>query len=287
MFKTWIRLRIIQIIIDFIGVYGACLLAYFLRVGFIFSSDFPLELFAGISFFATSAWLGFLFFAKYYRLPPRSGEREWFDMALVFVGGAISVGFLIVTYFFPREILFSRLIGVYIFIFGSLFLLVSQTIFRQILATRKKQEKEVYRTVIVGANRVAEGIIQAIESNDYAPYKIIGVIDPYGMQKQIEGSKILGKLDKLETVCETEKITAIIQCDAFEHTLNLISLCEEKNIKFQFDPALRGIFEKNLRIREVAGVTMISFVKRDFQDGKKQGFYRVGDWVLRQVFDVD
>ncbi len=287
MFKTWIRLRIFQIILDFIGVYAACLLAYFLRVGFIFSSDFPFPLFATIAFLAASAWIGFLLFAKYYRIPPRSDEREWFDVALVFIGGVISIGFLIVTYFFPREILFSRLIGVYIFVFGSVFLLISQTFFRQILAARKKKEKDVYRTLIVGANRVAEKLIAAIEKNTYALYKIVGVIDPYGMHKKVKGSVILGKLDKLESVCQKEKITAIIQCDAFEHTLNLISFCEEKNIKFQFDPALRGIFEQNLRIREVAGVTMVSFVKRDFDSRRKQIFYRVGDWVLRQVFDVD
>ena len=287
MLKDLVRLRIIQMIIDFILVYISCLLAYFLRVGFIFSSDFPFSLFAFLAYLASSIWIGFLIFTKYYRIPPRSGSREWYDVALISVGGAVAVGFLIVSYFFPREILFSRLIGVYIFLFGFLFLYISRWIFLSILASRKKQEKKVYRTLIIGANRVAEKIIQAIESDPYAPSKIIGVIDPYGMTKTIEGSVVLGKLDKLETTCEKEKITAIIQCDAFEHTLNLISLCDEKNIKFQFDPALRGIFEKNLRIREVAGVTMISFVKRDFEKGSQQKLYRIFDWILRQVFDVD
>ena len=88
-------------------------------------------------------------------------------------------------------------------------------------------------------------------------------------------------------VCEKENVTAIIQCDAYEHTLNIISLCEEKNIKYQFDPALRGIYEKNLRIREVAGQTMISFVKRDFDSSKKRTVYALFDRVLKQVFDVD
>ena len=75
----------------------------------------------------------------------------------------------------------------------------------------------------MGANRVAEKLISAISKNLYAPYKIMGVIDPYGLAKKVQGSQILGKLDKLETVCKREKITALIQCDAFEHTLNLIS----------------------------------------------------------------
>ena len=286
MHRKWVYRRLIHIVMDIFGIYGAFVLAYFLRVGFVFSSDFPFPLFAILSGIASMAWIGFLVFSKYYRIPPRHGEREFFDTFLAIVGGVVAVGVLIVTYFFPRDILFSRLLGIYGLAFGILWLFITHEVFNFLLARRKRTEKEVYRTLIVGANRVSEQLIKAIQENPYAPYKIIGVIDPYGMAKRIEGASILGKLNKIEEVCEKEKITALIQCDAFEHTINMISLCEEKDIKYQFDPALRGIFEKNLRIREVAGVTMISFVKRDYKGAKKVGF-RFVDWVLTQVFDVD
>ncbi len=301
MSRLWIYLRLIHIFIDTLGLYVAFVLAYFTRVGWIFSTDFPFSLFGILSAVAVIVWMGFLILTKYYRVPPRSGERILFDIILAFLGGVLAIGLLIVTYFFPREILFSRLIGVYIFVFGFVWLMISQFVFRKLLASLKKQEKQVYKTLIVGANRVAEKLITAIGSNLYAPYKVVGVIDPYGLYKSpifnLQSSKkegsdkkdsvlILGKLDKLETVCEREKITALIQCDAFEHTINLISFCEEKNIKFQFDPALRGIFEENLRIREVAGQTMISFVQRDYAGTKKLKF-RFIDFILRQVFDID
>jgi len=286
MSKTWIYVRVTQIILDVIGVYASFLLAYLFRVGFIFSSDFSFTLFAAMSAAATFLWSGFMIFAKYYRIPPRSGKRMFFDITLIFIGGAIANGFLIVSYFFPQEILFSRLISVYSFLFGCSFLLLSQFLFRKILASFKKKEKKVYRTLIIGANRVTEKLIKAITNDAYAPYKIIGVIDPYGLESQIKGSVILGKLDKLETVSKQEGITAIIQCDAFEHTLNIISFCDEKNIKFQFDPALRGIFEDNLRIRETAGINLLSFVQRDYSGAKKLRFKFI-DSVLRQVFDID
>jgi FlaA1/EpsC-like NDP-sugar epimerase len=285
MSKNWIYLRIVHIGLDFLGVYVSFLLAYFLRVGWIFSTDFPFLPFAKIAFLATFFWIAFLTFAKYYRIPPRSGGRKYFDTTLVFVGGGVAIAFLLVFFFF-KETFFSRLINTYTFVLGSSFLLFSQFVFRKLLARLKKSGKKIYRTLVVGANRVAERLIEAIEKNPYAPYKIIGVIDPYGLSKTIKYSKILGKLDKLEMLCDREKITAIIQCDAFEHTLNLISLCIEKDIKFQFDPALRGIFEENLRIREVAGINLISFAKRDFS-GTKKLRYKFIDFLLRQIFDVD
>ncbi|MCF7812726.1 hypothetical protein K9M59_04005 [Candidatus Gracilibacteria bacterium] len=286
MSRKWIYLRLGHIVIDLLGVYGAFCFAYFVRVGWVFSTDFPFQPFAWVSAFSTILWIGFLLLSKYYRIPPRSEERVGYDALLIGLGGAIGIGFMIVTYFFRSELFFSRLLNIYALLFGTIFLLISQFVFRLILSARKKKHKDVYRALIVGANRVAEKLIHAIKHDAYAPYIVIGVIDPYGLAKEIKDSRVIGKLDQLEPVCEKENITAIIQCDAFEHTMNLISFCEEKDIKFQFDPALRGIYEENLRIREVAGQTMISFVQRNYQ-GIKKWKYRFIDWVLRQVFDVD
>lgn len=287
MLKKWIFWRSIQIFLDFILIYSSFILAYFLRIGWFVSSDFPLIPFAIIALISSMMWSGFLFLTKYYRLPIRSGKRAFYDFILVFIGGIIAVSTLIIVYFFQQELFFSRLINIYIISIGTGLLFVSQLIFRQILAWQKIQGKNIYRTLIIGANRTAEGIIKSINTDKYAPHKIIGVIDPYGLEKKIKGSEILGKLNKLEDLCKKENISEIIQCDGFEHTLNIISFCEEHNIKFQFDPALRGIYERNLRIREVAGQTMISFVKRDFDDKKKQQTYKWGDKILRQVFDID
>ncbi len=287
MLKKLIFWRLIQIFLDFILIYSAFLFAYTIRIGWISSSDFPLRPYLFLGLFVSILWSSFLFFTKYYRIPIRTGKRVFYDIGLIILGGIIANGAMIVLYFFPREILFSRMISVYAFAFGVGLLLVSQLIFRQILAWQKRNEKNIYKTLIIGANRTTEKLIEAINNDKYAPHKIIGVIDPYGIEKHIKGSKIIGKLNKLEDFCEKENVTEIIQCDGFEHTLNIISFCEEYNIKFQFDPALRGIYERNLRIREVAGQTMISFVKRDFDNKKKRFFYKLGDKIIRQVFDID
>jgi FlaA1/EpsC-like NDP-sugar epimerase len=261
------------------------LLAYFVRVHWIFSTDFPFELFAILSAAATVVWIGFLAFVKAYRLPPRSGVRSWYDIILILVGGVIAVGFLIVSYFFPREILFSRLIGVYALLFGSLWLVFSQKIFRLLLGKAKKQGRG-YKTIIIGANRVAEQFVTRVKTDPFAPFQIVGVIDPYGLAKSFAATPLLGKLDQLGSVCAREKVTALVQCDAFEHTLSLVSFCEEKDIKFQFLPSLRGVFEENLRLREIAGVKVISLVQRNYSGIKKTKF-RFIDWLLRQLFDVD
>ncbi len=285
MSKNWIWLRVMHILLDVFLVWIMFLLAYFVRVNWILSTDFPFELFAILAAAATVVWIGFLAFVKAYRLPPRSGVRAGYDIVLIFVGGVIAVGFLIVSYFFPREILFSRLIGVYALLFGSVWLIVSQKIFRVLLGRAKKAGKG-YKTLIIGANRVSEQFVARVKADTFVPFQIIGVIDPYGLAKGFREAPLLGKLDQLEKVCEKEKVTAIVQCDAFEHTLSLVSFCEEHDIKFQFLPSLRGVFEENLRLREIAGVRVGSLVQRNYSGIKKTKF-RFIDWLLRQILDVD
>ena len=63
-------------------------------------------------------------------------------------------------------------------------------------------------------------------------------------------------------------------------------ICEEHDIKFQFLPSLRGVFEDNLRLREIAGVHVGSLVQRNYSGIQKTKF-RLIDWLLRQVLDVD
>lgn len=285
MSQTWIWRRMMQIVIDLILLWGMFVLAYFVRVNWLFSSDFLFTPFALTSLVAALSWIGILSLSKVYRLPPRSGGRRWFDVSMILTGGIVAVGILIVLYFFQRELIFSRLLGVYALAFGSVWLLVSQKIFRLWLATNKSHGKG-YRTLIIGANRVSEKFVSKVQKDNYAPYQIIGVIDPYGLAKTFTGTKLLGKLDQLETVCEKEKINAIVQCDAFEHTLSIVSFCEQKDIKFQFLPSLRGVFEDNLRLREIAGIRVGSLVKRDY-DGMKRTKFRLIDMILRQIFDVD
>jgi len=288
MSRKWIWWRIVQIIIDFLGIWGCFVLAYFVRVGWIFSTDFPFEPYALVTFISAMVWSFFLLFTRFYRIIPGTSRTEVFlQVGKIFLGGAGAVASVIVLYFFQEELFFSRLINLYALLFGMAWLLLSTTLFEQLLRFDKTNNQQaVYRTLIIGANRVAESIIEKFKTDPFAPYEIIGVIDPYGLAAKDFQGKVFGKLNKLESVCEKENITAIIQCDAFEHTINLISLAQERDIKFLFDPALRGVLEQNLRIRRNAGQTMIQFVDRDFS-GSKKTKYQVIDWILHHIFDTD
>ena len=148
------------------------------------------------------------------------------------MGGIVAVATLILIYYFQRELLPSRLITLYILVFGVFCLFVSGFLFRFVLRWQKEKKIRTYRTLVIGANPVAEKFVSQIKNSPYDLHHVIGVIDPYGVYKKIDGSEILGKLDKLGVVCEKYKINSILQCDAYEQAINIISFCDEKNIKY-------------------------------------------------------
>ena len=283
MFRYWINIRLAHIFVDFVLLLFIFCLVYFWRVDWVFSTDLVFQTFFLFSFLGCGLWIGFLMVLKYYRIPPRSGKRFIFDLGLMGGGGIIANSFMIVVYFFTRAELFSRWISVFCFFFGVLLLFWTRIIFLSFLRRAKRKEMGCYRTLIIGGNRIGERLVQSIGRNKYSLHKIVGVIDPYGVYKNFQGARVFGKLNKLETVCDEENITALIQCDAFEHAINLIALCEERGMSYEFDPALRGVFEDSLRVRETSGARLCSFHK----EMNKNQQVNLKDRLRRLVFDVD
>jgi FlaA1/EpsC-like NDP-sugar epimerase len=283
MSRSLIWLRVLHIVADGMLIWGSFVLAYFIRVGFIFSTDVPFGPYAWVSLFAAAVWSLVLLLTRYYKVPPLG---IWKSMIFVFLGAACSTGFLLAAYFFNVGGFFSRLMTLYAIGLAFCALASTNGIFRAYAGHMKKHSKYLHKTLIIGANRIAERLIDRINKDPFAAYEIVGVLDPYGIHKKIEHSTILGKMNAFEYVCEREKVTAVIQCDGFEHTISIISYCDENKIQFQFVPSLRGVFEDNLRMRRIAQTHMISFVQRDFVGSKKTAYWWI-DAILWHVFDID
>ena len=122
MIKQLLIFRFIHIIIDFLGIFSAFLLAYFLRIGWIFSSDFLFWPYAKASFFASIIWVLFLLFTRFYKIFPENSRTEKLLQGFkIFGGGVLAVGFLIVFYFFKSDLFFSRMINLLSLLGGSVF----------------------------------------------------------------------------------------------------------------------------------------------------------------------
>jgi FlaA1/EpsC-like NDP-sugar epimerase len=238
--RDLIKLKILQIAVDALLVFSAFMLAYFLRVGFIFSTDFPFGKYVSIAAITVPVTLVFMFFARAYKLTQQ--VNSWRHVERVAFVAIENVAVFIVLYYFAFRQFFSRMILVYIFVFTFVLVYLWHQLFRWILQKSSEREIGVYRTLVIGANRPAEEIIKRLVLAQ-SHLKPVAIIDASGTGKTIiAGVPVVGKMDMFERAIAAHRIDHILQTDALQN-----------NIKYVMTPELLGIFQGHQTMEEIEG----------------------------------
>ncbi len=258
--KQLIRLKILQIVVDGLLLVTAFALAYFLRIGFYFSTDFPFDKYMLIALITTPVTLGFMFFARTYKLTQQI--RSFRHMQRIAFVAIENVAVFMVLYYFAYHNFFSRLILVYIFLLTFLFVYFWHRIFKWILQKSAEREVGIYRTLVIGANRPAEEIIKHLLKTK-SHIKPVAIIDAHGSGKSmIAGVPVVGKMNLFEKAIAEHNIDHILQTDHLEQTLNIINYALQNNIKFIMPPELLGIFQGNQYVEEIEGQPFLKVVRK-------------------------
>ncbi|PIZ71452.1 hypothetical protein COY07_04935 [Candidatus Peregrinibacteria bacterium CG_4_10_14_0_2_um_filter_43_11] len=247
-----IRLKIIQAIVDVILILAAFALAYFLRIGFFFSTDFPFEQYFKIALATTPVTILALFFIRAYKMSQQI--ISWRHMQRIAFVAIQNVAVFMVLYYFTYRDFFSRLILIYIGALTFVLIYGWHIIFRWILQKHSEREVGVMRTLIIGSNRGAERIIHVLMTKK-SHIKPIAIIDAHGSSKSmIHGIPVVGKMNRFEKTIADHNIDLILQTDNLEQTLNIINYAMANNIKYLMPPELLGIFQGHHTLEEVEGM---------------------------------
>lgn len=153
--------------------------------------------------------------------------------------------------FFLKEDFFSRLIVIYtLFIitalvlsFRLLIVLIRKILFRYGVGVK--------RVFLIGTSKTSLDIIKDIERHPNKGFKILGIIANNGdEQKEIKGTKasIIGRFDQLQELISSYNPDEIFQTEpsiSTKENLEILELCEDKNITFRFVPNLFSLYSKN------------------------------------------
>ncbi len=228
-------------------VFAACYAAaYFTRVGFIFSSDFPFQTFFVVTLLVAPVWLAMLIGTRTFALLRKQLSVRTFAY-IVFAGiGAASLFSLL--YYFLFGAFFSRAL-----LFMALTLSIVCTwawhlLFGFLTRHLMRRDPATYPTLIVGATREATSLIQQLEVNK-SPLKPVAILDGRGVsEKSVKGVPVVGKLNKLEETLDQYRITHLIQCSDLEQSMNLLGACRKRGITYMLLPSILGIIERDERI---------------------------------------
>ncbi len=247
-------LLIIWLVTDAVLFLGAYVVAYFLRVGLIVSTDFPLNLYLQTVALVTPVWLlvmGELGVFKLFRV--QSDKR---NLLYVLFSCVMGSALFTLTYYFLFNRFFSRLLlveaGLLSFIFAMFWHLAFDQWQRRIL----RKSPVAYPVLVIGTNREAERFITLLEEKQ-SPLKVTGILDPQGSsKKEIAGVSVLGKLNKLEDTIKSLRPKYLVQCSNLEHSINLISACRNHGITYMLLPSVLGVVSQHEEFVVIEGQPM-------------------------------
>ncbi len=240
---------------DILLFLGAYVLAYFLRVGFILSTDFPLERYVQIVMLVIPVWLGILLFTGTFR--PLKTQASAFNIFSILASCIIALSLFALSYYFLYHTLFSRLLLVYAGILSTGTTIVWHVAFDQWQRTIMRRDPPVFPLLIVGTNRESERVIRHFELQR-CPLKPVAILDSHGTAaKQIAGVPVVGRLNKLEDVIREYRITHLLQCAELEHTINLFGLCRQHGITYMLLPSVLGLVGVSEEVEKIEGQAFI------------------------------
>jgi len=254
-YRILLSLWLLSDLLLFVASYA---LAYFLRVGFLFSTDFPFDHYLQAVAFVAPLWMLVLATTRTFHLT--RNQKTLRNGAYIAYASLVGVSLVTLAYYFRFTDFFSRLLLIEAFLICTVATWVWHIVFNEIARRILRRDPPVFPTLVVGVTRESKALIQSLNQKRN-PLKPVAILDGHGTAEQeIHGVPVCGKLNKLEDVLESNRITHLIQCSDLEQSLNLLSACRARGITYVVLPSVLGIIERDERVESLEGrpVTIVS-----------------------------
>jgi FlaA1/EpsC-like NDP-sugar epimerase len=254
-YRSLLALWLLGDLIIFLAGYA---LAYFMRVGFIFSTDFPFDRYMHIAIGIAPIWLLILVTTRTFSLTRNQATLR--NAAYILYACITGVALFALGYYFTYGLFFSRLLLLYALALNTVIAIAWHIGYGQFLRRAVRWNPPVFRALIVGVTRESCELIRKLHAK-HSPITPVAILDGKGVKEQeIDGVPVRGKLNKLEVVLEEDAITHLVQCADLEQSVNLLSACRKKGITYMLLPSVLGIVEGDERIESLEGhpVTIVA-----------------------------
>lgn len=257
----WYRIALgMWLITDVVVFLAAYCLGYFVRVGFIFSTDYSFAYFFSATLLTVPLWLLTLLTTRVFGLSRRQVSVR--NGLYIFYATMVACAMFITVNYFSFELQISRRLLLYLLVFPWLCVWVWHVIAEQLLRLFL-QKKQAFKMLIIGITRESTILVEQLLAAKH-PFTPVALLDGKGAQvEQIAGVPNIGKLNKLEQVIDSYGITHLLQCSDLEQSLNLISVCRNKQIHYLLLPSVLGIIERDERIESLDGNPVTSVAPQE------------------------
>jgi exopolysaccharide biosynthesis polyprenyl glycosylphosphotransferase len=273
--KAEIIFSTILVPIDYILLVLAGLSAYGLRYSQIYTSNirevvFSLSFdvyFQYVAMFSV-AWVLIFALAGLYSMRPN--RKLWDVLNRIFFGCSTGSLFLILFFFFSRELFSSRFIIIAAWVIAIVYISFSHIVIGMLQKVLYRKGIGMRRVFLVGGGSTGEMLAGEFKSNYRLGYKIVG------WSLEVSGELV----DKIKDLVHSDKIDEIVQADpnlSREQTLALMNVANEYHLDFKYAADLLGARRFNFDIRAINGIPLVE-IKKTPLDGWGR--------VVKRLFDI-
>ncbi len=271
--KAELIFSVILVPLDFLMLIGAALAAYFLRFQTLVAYrpiiyEMPFGEFANIAASMALAWLVIFALSGLYTI---GGTRRVLDeIAKIFLACSAGLAFIIVLFFFQRDLFSSRFIILAAWVLAVIFVSFGRLSVRFIQRIFFRRGVGVHRVVIIGEDKNTDILISEFYKNPGLGLKVIKRYAKFDEDIALE----------LEELHKTVGLDEIIQTGGGnrEETLGLIDFCNDRHIVFKYSADLFAVQAAKIDIRDYAGVP-VAEIKRTRLEGWGKIYKRIFDII--------
>ncbi len=234
----------------------------------------------------------YIIFFRYYGLYQVARHIRRIE-EIFLVGKAVTFSIFVLTActFFYRGFSYSRNYLFVLWISSIIIISSARYLVIQWEYHRRRQQRDIIKVLIVGANRNARSIIQWAQNNPHYGRKIVGLLSNEAVAegKHFDGIPILGSKDQCEELIETLQPDEVILLDnnvPREKITDLVAMCEDKFIDFKLGADFYGLMTKNVDVEYISTVPLLGFRTLPLDDPWNAFVKRLFDFVVSLVMVV-
>jgi len=179
-------------------------------------------------------------------------EKRFQELGRLFIGSFVGLLFVLAyAYIDNRTVFPSKLVPVYAFLLGFLFLVIFRNMARSIRIALFSYDVGITNLLVVGNTEVAKEIVEALADRHQSGYKIVGLV---GHKSHTPDNPHIPVFDSFEDAVDrlhAHDIHSIVQTELFassERNNEILEFAQTNHIAYRFVPGNSELFVGNIAV---------------------------------------
>jgi len=242
---------------DFLSLVLAFVGAYFLRVTLGISLGtssviHPVEAITYLRIFMLVAPFWIIIFGLLGLYNSSIYEKRFIEAGRLFMGSFIGLLFVVSYAYASNEIIFpGKLVPVYGFVLGFLFLLLFRNLARFIRIMLFRYNIGITNILIIGNTKIARELVDSLQNSQLSGYRIVGVVGDHQKSADYPHVKFFASFEAARHAIGADDINSIVQTELYssaDQNDEILNFAQANHIAYRFIPGNTELFVGNIDV---------------------------------------